>query len=211
MRSKTLRIAYKVFFGLLGFSAIVTELATVAERGKLNPVNFFSYFTIQNNLLMVVVFLLSALYMAAGKSPRWLDTLRGAAGVYILVVGIAFSVLLAGRKGVGLTAVFWDNTVLHYLIPLAALLDLMLDLPQHKLRFSQSLLWLLYPVAYLAYSLIRGAITGWYPYPFLNPHPNGYGAIALVALGLLILTLLLVWGVCWLSGQLLTNGVDTHE
>lgn len=200
MKSAKLLIAYKLFFGLLGFSAIVTEIATLSERGRFTPVNFFSYFTIQNNLLAIVTFLLSVLYTAADKSPRWLDTLRGATAVYILVVGIAFSVLLAGLENAVLTAVPWDNTVLHYLIPLAALIDLLLNRPRNMQRFSQSLLWLLYPSTYLAYSLIRGSITGWYPYPFLNPHPNGYGPIALTAVGLLILTVLLTWGVCLLSG-----------
>lgn len=200
LQNKKLLIGYKLFFALLGFSAIVTEIATIAERGRFNPANFFSFFTIESNILVFVVLLLSAVAVAMGKNGK-LDTLRGATTVYILIVGIGFSFLLAGLEDVALTAVPWDNTVLHYIMPIAMLVDFLIDRPKRKLAFKQSLYWLLFPIAYVAYSLTRGALVGWYPYPFLNPDINGYGAIAFTASCLLVLGLALVWGVCKLSGK----------
>lgn len=200
LQNKKLLIGYKLFFALLGFSAIVTEIATITERGRFNPANFFSFFTIESNILVFVVLLLSAVAVAMGKNGK-LDTLRGATTVYILIVGIGFSFLLAGLEDVALTAVPWDNTVLHYIMPIAMLVDFLIDRPKRKLAFKQSLYWLLFPIAYVAYSLTRGALVGWYPYPFLNPDINGYGAIAFTASCLLVLGLALVWGVCKLSGK----------
>lgn len=200
LQNKKLLIGYKLFFALLGFSAIVTEIATIAERGRFNPANFFSFFTIESNILVFVVLLLSAVAVAMGKNGK-LDTLRGATTVYILIVGIGFSFLLAGLEDVALTAVPWDNTVLHYIMPIAMLVDFLIDRPKRKLAFKQSLYWLLFPIAYVSYSLTRGALVGWYPYPFLNPDINGYGAIAFTASCLLVLGLVLVWGVCKLSGK----------
>jgi len=200
LKNKNLLIGYKLLFGLLGFSAIVTEIATIVERGRFNPANFFSYFTIESNILVFVTLLLSAIAVAANKNSK-LDNLRGAVTVYILIVGIGFSFLLAGLEDVALTAVAWDNTVLHYIMPAVMLIDFLLDPPKRKLRLKQSLYWLLFPIVYLAYSLTRGAMTGWYPYPFLNPATKGYGAIALTASCLLVLGLGLVWVVCKLSGK----------
>lgn len=200
LQNKKLLIGYKLFFALLGFSAIVTEIATITERGRFNPANFFSFFTIESNILVFVVLLLSAVAVAMGKNGK-LDTLRGATTVYILIVGIGFSFLLAGLEDVALTAVPWDNTVLHYIMPIAMLVDFLIDRPKRKLAFKQSLYWLLFPIAYVAYSLTRGALVGWYPYPFLNPDINGYGEIAFTASCLLVLGLALVWGVCKLSGK----------
>lgn len=40
----------------------------------------------------------------------------------------------------------------------------------------------MYPLAYLAFSLTRGALVGWYPYPFLDPRPNGYLTVAVISL-----------------------------
>lgn len=200
VQNKKLLIGYKLFFALLGFSAIVTEIAVIIERGRFNPANFFSFFTIETNILVFITLLLSAVAVALGKNSK-LDVLRGAVTVYILIVGIGFALLLAGLEGVNLTAVPWDNTVLHYILPIAVLVDYLVGRPKRKLVFSKSLGWLLFPAVYVAYSLIRGSIVGWYPYPFLNPDTNGYQSVALTALGLLVLGVVLVWGVCKLSGK----------
>ncbi len=200
IQSKNTLIGYKLFFGLLGFSAIITEIATIIERGRFSPVNFFSYFTIETNILVFVTLLLSAIAVAMGKNSK-LDVLRSAVTVYILIVGIGFSVLLAGIEGITLTAVPWDNVVLHYIMPVAMLIDFLIDRPKRTIQFKKSLPWLLFPVVYVTYSLIRGALTGWYPYPFLNPEPNGYGGVAFTVLGLLVLSLGLSWVITKLSGK----------
>lgn len=197
-RRTTFLIGYKTFFALLGLSAIVTEIAVLIERGYFTPLNFFSYFTIQTNILVFVTLLLSALALATGKEKR-LDVLRSAVTVYILVVGIGFLLLLAGMEGLVLTAVPWDNAVLHYIIPAAMLVDFLIDRPKRVLSFKKSLVWLLFPVLYVTYALTRGAITGWYPYPFLNPATNGVGSVAFTVIGLFVLGLVLIAVVTWLT------------
>ena len=194
-----LLIGYKVFFSLLGFSAIITEIATISERGRFSPINFFSYFTIETNILVFVTLLLSAIAVAMGKNGK-LDVLRSAVTVYMLIVGIGFSILLAGIEGIILTAVPWDNIVLHYIMPIAMLVDFLIDRPKRKISFNKSLVWLMFPVLYVTYSLIRGAVVGWYPYPFLNPDPEGYGAVTITVLGLLLLSLGITWVITKLSG-----------
>lgn len=200
IQNKKLLIGYKLFFGLLGFSAFVTEIATIVERGRFNPINFFSYFTIETNILVFMTLLLSAIAVAMGKNGK-LDVLRSAVTVYILIVGIGFSVLLAGIDGITLTAVPWDNTVLHYIIPVAMLVDFLIDRPKRTLPFKQSMVWLLFPVIYVTYSLTRGALIGWYPYPFLDPDTKGYGVVAFTVMGLFVLALGMTWIISKLSGK----------
>ena len=197
---KKFLISYKLFFALLGFSAIVTEAATVIERGTFNVINFFSFFTIQVNSLAFIVLILSAVFLAANKSKS-LDILRAATTVYILIVGIGFAILLAGLEGVELTAVPWDNTVLHYIIPAAVLVDYLIDRPKTKLSFKKSLLWLIYPAIYVIYSLARGPIAGWYPYPFLNPNVTSVGQTATVVLCLFVLGTIFIAIAIKLSGR----------
>ena len=69
-RTKAL-ISYKLVFAFLGFAALVTEIATIVERGTFNSVNFFSFFTVQNNLIAVIALLLSAIALASGKKSLW--------------------------------------------------------------------------------------------------------------------------------------------
>ena len=75
--------------------------------------------------------------------------------------------------------------------------DAPLHRPSHALTFRRALVWLVYPLFYLAYTMIRGAIIGWYPYPFLDPGVvGGYGMVAVfgvvVLAGVLALSALLV-------------------
>lgn len=198
IQNKTTLIFYKVFFALLGFSALVTEIATLAERGRFNLINFFSFFTIESNVLVVVTLLLSAFALAMGKRHKF-DALRSATTVYILIVGIGFSFLLSGLENVALTAVPWDNIVLHYIMPAALLVDFLIDRPKRTMSFTKSLLWLSFPIVYAVYSLTRGAISGWYPYPFLNPATNSYGSIAFVISCLFALGVVLIWFVARLT------------
>jgi hypothetical protein len=179
-------VGFKVAFGLLGFSAIVTEIATLSTRGIFDLTNFSSYFTVQSNLLAIISFLASAFVLYAGKKSARLDFFRGAVTLYMVVTGIVFAVLLAGIEGVQLTAVPWDNTVLHYLIPLAVVADWLIDRPTRRIPLRRALWWLVFPIAYVVYSLIRGAVVGWYPYPFLNPINGGHGMVALTCLGIAV-------------------------
>lgn len=200
LRTKNFRIGYKLCFGLLGFSAIVTEIATTTARGTFRPANFFSYFTIETNILVAAVLILSAIATARGKNEK-LALWRGVATLAILVVGLGFSLLLAGLENTEFTAVPWDNMVLHYIMPVAVLLDWLIDRPKRQILLGQALLWLLFPLAYVVYSLVRGPIVGWYPYPFLDPGHSGYPKVLAVVTGLMILSLILAWAVAKLSGK----------
>lgn len=193
MRSKNILISYKVIFALLGFSTVVTEIATLIERDLFNPFNFFSYFTIQSNIFAFSVLILRAIATANSHRSGKLYLLRGAATLYMVITGIVFAVLLAGVEGAILTAVPWDNIVLHYIMPVALLFDWLIDKPNKAIAFKKSLIWLIYPVAYVLYSLTRGHFVGWYPYPFLNPNNNGYGGVLLTGLSIAALTLVLTY------------------
>jgi len=53
---------------------------------------------------------------------------------------------------------------------------------------------MVFPLAYLVYSLVRGPIVGWYPYPFLDPGKvGGYPGVALYAVGITLGFFLFVW------------------
>jgi hypothetical protein len=108
------------------------------------------------------------------------------------VVGIVFTLLLRNEDLGALQP--WVNFVLHDLMPCAVVLDWLLDPPSTRLGIRDRVQFLVFPAAYLAYSLIRGAQTGWYPYPFLNPtHVGGYGGVAVYAIGITAIFLLIGW------------------
>ncbi len=193
MPTATVLRAARVLVALLGLSSVVLEVVTLVGRGVFVPSNFLSFFTIQSNLLAAVTLLL---VVSRPPSP-WLSWLRGLATMCMVVTGLVFAVLLAGLPADVLTAVPWDNTVLHQLVPLWFALDWALDPPAPAVPLRRALLWLVYPLAYVAYSLLRGPLVGWYPYPFLDPADGGYGAVALTCVGIAVLGVVLVLLITW--------------
>lgn len=108
---------------------------------------------------------------------------------------IVYAALLTD-VGVGLTA-GWVNTSLHRILPIVLLIDFLAVPPAPPPSYRQALAFLGFPLAYFAYSLIRGAITDWYPYPFMDVDRHGYDGVAVnavvLALGMAALTCLLTW------------------
>jgi hypothetical protein len=175
-------VVLRLAFAALTLAAIATQLGDLAARGTLNPVNFFSYFTIQSNLIGVVAFGWSA--VGVGRPARGPDLLRGAATVYLTVTFVVFALLLSGTDVD--TAIPWVNSVLHGVFPIAVVLDWALVPPRSSISVRESLVWLSYPIAWVAYTMLRGPIAAWYPYPFLDPANGGYGSVAAYVVGIFV-------------------------
>ncbi len=173
--------------------AIIATALDVLSRAPLNPFNFFGYFTIQSNILLAVVLAAAGYYGLRGvEQPRWLGLARGLSVTYIVIVGIVYATLLAPLGAAGGVPVPWANFVLHVATPVLAALDWLLIGDRERLPLARLWLVLVYPAIWLVVVLIRGATDGWVPYPFLSPS-NGYGAVALVCLGICAAILLVGW------------------
>jgi hypothetical protein len=181
---RALRVC-RLVWGLAALAAIGYE---VAAGPGVSDADYFSYFTVLSNLFAATMLLYGAL-RPARERPRIVEMLRGAAVVYILTTGIVYLLLLSGHA----PAYPWVNAVLHYLMPVAVTLDWLLDPPRTCLALARTaVLWMAFPLLYVLYTLARGAIVGWYPYFFVNPHRGGgYLLVAgdCVAVGIGILTL----------------------
>lgn len=193
MQKRYLLTCYRIFFGFLGFSAIVTEIVALIERGKFIPFNFFSFFTIESNLFAVFILILSAFALTQGKQSKLIAMLRGANTLNMILVGIVFTLLLSGLRDIEFMAVHWDNIVLHYIMPIVVTLDWFIDIPKLRIAFKQTSPWIIFPIAYVVYSLIRGYFIGWYPYPFLNPNNHGYIGVATTSVVLILGAVGLAW------------------
>jgi hypothetical protein len=157
-------------------------------------VNFFSYFTILSNILCALAATFAAL-APASPGGRFFARPEVATGIalYIGVTGlIYFFVLRHLWKPVGLQ--FVADAGLHYVMPPLFFLYWLVAVPKGTVRYGTVLPMLIFPLAYGAYALIRGAITAaidpsavWYPYPFLSVTDLGYPRTLLNMLGVTIL------------------------
>jgi hypothetical protein len=184
----------RLFVAALTLAALAAQLALGRRRESFDVVNFFSFFTVESNILAVLVLTITGITaLRAGLQPERFVALRGATTLYMTITGVIYVLLLRGLEASLQTPIPWVNTVLHYVTPLALLTDWLFSPPARPVSYRRALRWLLFPAVYVAYSLVRGALVGWYPYPFLNPELQGYGAVARSGAVLLLgLTLLAV-------------------
>lgn len=164
-----------------------TERPSLAMR----LVNFPSYFTVQSNILLGVG--AAILAVRPGADGRAFRVVRIAGLVGIAVTGVVYVTLLRGEVNLDGLAVL-TNIGFHYLSPLLGVIGWLLFGPWP--RFSPRVLAvsLVWPVAWLAYTLVRGAVVDWYPYPFIDVTELGYGRTLLNSAGVTVLLL----GVGWL-------------
>lgn len=143
---------------------------------------YLGYFTILSNGFVACV----AMAVARGKAGALArPMLGGCATTAIVLVGLGYHVLLRqiwDPQGAQLLA---DN-LLHYAVPVLALVAWCLRSDGGRLPAWAPLAWAGWPLAYVAYAMLRGEWLGSYPYPFIDVGAIGYGRASLNALALLL-------------------------
>lgn len=191
---------FRLFLGVVTLAGIVlsyvygphNEIADAVTRN----VSYFSFFTVQTNIIVALAALLPVV-VPRSVPGRIFDnpSVRTAIANYIIVVGVVYHILLAplwNPEGLNLLSL----VILHYITPAMFVADWLLFNENGETRWISSFRVLIYPAIYAAYSLTRGAMTGWYPYPFIDVADLGY-AIALrnmaaLAAAFIVLQLVLV-------------------
>jgi hypothetical protein len=161
--------------------------------------HFFTYFTILVNTMLVVL-LISAVVAPEGRLAGWFRKSINNAGValYVLVVGIIFyGLLYNSSKPFGLDQL--ATHILHGYIPIVYFFMWFFNFRQSDLLYKNIYKWLLFPLFYFAYVLIRGAAIGVYPYFFVNVDKNGYSVVGLYAVAILLFFLLLGSLLVWID------------
>jgi hypothetical protein len=170
-------IVGRVGFAVVGVVAMTYQFAVLnTTLPTFSAGNFFSFFTIQSNILAAAMLVAAALVRRSERTGVF-DAVRGGVTLYIAITGIVFAVLLSGLQESLDTHIGWVDFVVHKLIPIMVVADWLIDPPRHRLSITTALLWLTYPAIWLAYTLIRGANTDWYPYPFVDANQLGYGGV----------------------------------
>jgi len=185
--------AFQTGLCLLTWFAIILQLSILKE----SVFNYISYFTILSNLLIAIS--LTAIILAPHtKIGKYfsLTTVQSSIALNILIVGLVYNTVLRGiwePKGWQLLA---DN-LLHVVVPVLYILYWIVFIPKGTLTWRDGTTWAYFPLAYLAYSLIRGHFVNWYPYPFLDVAKFGYGQVAInsgfVVLAFLFFGALMIW------------------
>lgn len=146
------------------FLMIENRVASIYET----TIRFFSFFTILTNLLVALYFTFFLLqkknsYKSIVNKPGTLTAVT----VYITIVGLVYQIILRP---------IWDpkglqkvvDELLHSAIPIFVIIFWYLYEEKKSITYQQILKWLIYPVIYLIFILIRGDFSNFYPYPFVD-------------------------------------------
>ncbi|MBD3339985.1 MAG: hypothetical protein GF353_12800 [Candidatus Lokiarchaeota archaeon] len=127
-----------------------------------------SYFTVQTNILVLFWLTLALVYRNHEKKPRIMHPIvHGAICLYISGTFVIFAIFLSPYyQPTGIEAV--ANILMHYIVPLAFILEWFITELDTQYQYRYLLYYTIYPLAYLFYTLIRGTITGFYPYWFFD-------------------------------------------
>jgi hypothetical protein len=189
-KEKKLAIA-RISLGAVTVIAVCIQLISSISFGR-DIGNFFSFFTIESNILAACLLIAMGTYALIKREDKNIAFIRGAITLYMTMTGIIYMMFLSGNEVALQTTIPVVNFVLHYLIPVVILLDWIVFPPKTPVTFRKSLAWLAFPALYLLYSLIRGAMTEWYPYPFINPIINGWPNVIGMSLSIAVGTIGLI-------------------
>ncbi len=148
-----------------------------------------SFFTVLTNLAIAICLACAACEPDEQCFCNW-PGVQTALALYILVVAIVYAAVLQGLwapKGLE----FLTERFFHLVMPLLYLCFWLFATPKGSLRLSDQIQWQIYPLAFMCYTLIRGAMVGTYPYPFLDVAQYGYETVFMNSLVLLALFLTL--------------------
>ncbi|MCF5144462.1 hypothetical protein GIW41_09690 [Pseudomonas sp. PA-6-1D] len=148
-------------------------------------INFFSFFTVLTNTLVVVV-LSYALVNRESAAKRFFLAPAVSSGIAasIVVVSLAYNLLLRHLwSPTGFQ--FIADELLHDVMPLLFVIYWWRCVPKGTLRFKHIGGWVIYPLVYFGYVLLRGHLLGQYQYPFIDVDSLGYPQVFVNAGGIL--------------------------
>ncbi|MBC7442607.1 MAG: Pr6Pr family membrane protein [Ramlibacter sp.] len=176
----------RIAMGLLLFASIATQITDQLWNDAFVATEYFGYFTIQSSLMNVVVLLVGgSLAWRSRVDPQLLTGVRMSVLTYAVVTGAVYNALLRNVVSDGFIGVGWPNEVLHVWAPIFIALDWILSPGRPSLAWKRLGYALIYPILWVVYALLRGTLTGFYTYPFLDPaQPGGPAGVALYVLGI---------------------------
>jgi hypothetical protein len=168
----------RVYAGLI---AAIAWWAVIGQffQSEVGTIDYFSYFTILSNILVALTLTAAALAPQSSLGRLLLrPTVATATALYITVTGLVYWVILSKLYQLQGWTLIYDR-LLHYVVPPGYVVYWLCFVPKGTLHLRHVPAWLIFPLLYGAWTLVHGAIGGWYPYPFVNVTTHGHPRVFL--------------------------------
>lgn len=161
--------------------------------------NVFCYFTVQSNLLVAVTSIL--LLVRPERESLTFRALRLTGLIAITVTFVIYHTALSNLVELDGWAAVADQLV-HTVAPVLAVVSWLVAGPRGQADERTAAWSLAAPAAWVAFTLVRGEVIGFYPYPFVDVDEYGYGRVALNIALIGVLFYALARGAVWLDRRL---------
>lgn len=181
---------FSLLIAILAWFSVITQFVLMMDH-RVAPVGetiirFFSYFTILTNILVALYFTFSYYKVRVGllKIIDRSGTLT-AVTIYILIVGLVYQVLLRHVwEPTGMQMIV--DELLHTIIPGIVLVYWIMFGTNTMVAYKDIRQWMVYPLGYLFFILVRGYMSGFYPYPFVDVGTQGIEKVVVNSVSLML-------------------------
>ncbi len=172
----------RIAMALVLFGSIFWQITDRVAHNLFRPTEYFTYFTITSCLLTGLALVLSGLRVLRNQDEtKFLTLFRLTMTASMVIVGVIYNALLADAapdpRDVGYDWPVLPNQMLHTYMPILVLLEWLLTRTALPLKLKSAFWVLVYPLAWLAFAITRGFITGWWAYWFIDPQ-YGFATMA---------------------------------
>jgi len=186
-------IRFGTAFAML--ASVIWQISSRVINNVFRPWEYFSYFTIQTSLLAIVALTVAGWYAWTGRTEtRVMNIVRLSTVTFTIVVTLVYNLLLRGLPDAAADGDYvWPvlpNEILHVWAAILMLIDWILSSRRINLRIRTIFWVLVFPLAWLVYSIIRGLMVDWWPYWFINPNePAGVMGMLTYIVGIMLFLL----------------------
>jgi hypothetical protein len=160
------------------FSSVVWQVTDRLAHNLFRPAEYFAYFSIQGTLIASVMMAYTGWLAWSGTAEKRQVTIaRVSATTYSVVIALVYNALLRGTPGdirdAGYAWPVVPNEIMHVWAAVFMLLDWLVVAGASQVRLRAAFWVAVFPLAWLAFSVTRGIVDGWWAYWFLNPNDEG--------------------------------------
>jgi hypothetical protein len=168
----------RIVIGLAMVYSIIWQVTDRLAHNLFRPGEYFAYFTIDSSMIAAVTLIVGGVFaMRHQHDTKLLATVQLCVFAAAVVVAVVYNALLRGLPNDVRDGNYnWPvppNEILHVWGPIFIVIEWLVISGSVSLNFKKIWWVIAFPLAWLAFSIARGAITGWWAYWFINPGDKG--------------------------------------
>ena len=172
--------------GLIG--SVIWQVTDRIANEIFRPFEYFAYFSIVTAIVAGLFLITTSFGLLLDiEDTKWVEIARLSMAVALIVVGVVYHALLADvandvRDGDYAWPVL-PNQIIHTFAPILAAIEYLISIKAYRIRLRAFLLVAVFPLTWLVLSIIRGTMTNWWPYWFINPNGEAglFGMLTYIA------------------------------